>query len=148
MFWNNEDLQRQIDRYRDRALQLLDETKEELNTGNILQAGEKLWGAYSAIINCISLRNIRREATSIGAKRHVLTSVIPNLLRDDTRKVIDEALLKIECRSLGKLFERLSGIHRNFYGGGKVYDQSFLVDTIKVSIIVAEKIILDLLNSD
>ncbi|MGQ4891992.1 MAG: PaREP1 family protein [Candidatus Njordarchaeia archaeon] len=141
MFQDDKILERAIEKYKKRADQLLDEARVELDSGDVLQAGEKIWGLFSAIINLVSLRVNRQEATSISAKRYVLTSIIPRLLREEVIESINENLSKIECRSLGKLFERLNGIHRNFYGGGKNYDFSFLKRNIEVSISIAEKLI-------
>lgn len=90
------------------------------NNGDYIQAGEKIWGALSALINSRSPREIRNVNRK---KRYFL-----NLLR---LYIAANPLFSGQMRQFGfrrneDLWHAIYGLHEFFYGGGRSHSNHYL----------------------
>ena len=82
------------------SVEFLSAAEDEFRKGEILQAGEKAWGAVSHYVNSIALR----RGWPIGSHRRLIDNVNQVLARDPARSVDRRRLLR-----------SVEALHANFY---------------------------------
>ena len=79
---------------------LLDEAEEHYQRGELVQAGEKLWGAICALLNAIG--ELRR---------------LPHYSHRDYVDIVEILVRETEDLELARLFASAERLHANFYHG-------------------------------
>ena len=82
------------------SAQFLDQAEEEFRKGDLLQASEKAWGAFSHYVNSVA----RRNHWPLGSHRALIENATRMIDRDSAHR---------EDRR--RLVRSLEGLHANFY---------------------------------
>lgn len=103
--------------YVERLNRHLSGAKTHHASGDYVQAGEKVWGALSALVNTRSNRELKRAED----KKPLFSSMVNKLCGVDST-------IKSEMRQLGfrdgdEVFDAINGLHRFFYGGSNLSDE-------------------------
>ena len=82
------------------STQFLDQAEEEFRKGDLLQASEKAWGAFSHYVNSVA----RRNHWPLGSHRALI---------ENANRMIDRDSAHRDHRR--RLVRSLEGLHANFY---------------------------------
>ena len=86
--------------HKDISTEFLSAAEDELNRGEILQAGEKAWGAVSHCVNSIALK----RGWPIGSHRRLIENV-NQVLAHDRAYIVERR----------RLLRSVEALHANFY---------------------------------
>jgi hypothetical protein len=101
--------------------------------GDYVQAGEKIWGAVSALVNS----RFSTEVYSVKDKKQRFLALLNCYLHDNP--LVWNTIYQLGFRRLDEIFHSVYGLHKFFYGGTN-YPEPFLKQIIPFLIQLIQKL--------
>lgn len=119
--------------YSQRLLDHLKHAHSLFNQGDYVQAGEKIWGAISALVNS----RYPTEVFKPDDKRKRFVSMLR--IYQTTHPELPSVMQQLGFKRLDDVFHSAYGLHKYFYGGAH-YPNQFLSKLIPFLIQLIEKL--------
>lgn len=99
--------------YEQRKNEHLKHAKSLVATGDYVQAGEKVWGALSALVNCHTSTTV--DVKDVDNKK-IFFSVLVQRYKQKTPS-LGPKMRSLQLRDADEVFDAIFGLHKFFYGG-------------------------------